>query len=65
MVLLVLLVGALEPLVVDNGEGVCAGIPVLDVAARPPLGEEVAEEGLDEAELVGGQGGETTVVLLS
>ena len=56
--------GALEPLVVDDGEGVCASIPVLDVAARPPLGEEVAEEGLDEAELVGGQGGKTAIVLL-
>ena len=46
-----LYVGALKPLVVDDGKGVCASIPVLDVAARPPLGEEVAEEGLHEAEV--------------
>ena len=54
MVLLVLLVGALEPLVVDDDEGVCAGTPVLDFAARPPLAEEIAEEGVDEDELIGG-----------
>ena len=41
-----------------------ASVPVLDVAAQPPPAEEVVKEFLNEAELVGSQGGKTAVVVL-
>ena len=55
MVALDLLVVPLLPLVVGEREGVGTGEPVLGVAAGPPLGQEVLEEGGDEGELGAGQ----------